>query len=236
MDIPDFSILESKLDVKFNNQELLKQAFTHRSYINENPNWPLFHNERLEFLGDAVIEIIITEYLFHQFPETPEGQLTNFRAALVNSSNLAETAVKLDFNDFILLSRGEAKDAGRSRQYILANTFEAFVGAFYLDQEYEKVKAFLEKTLLPRLKEIIDEGSYKDPKSLFQEKAQDKLGITPAYQVLQEYGPDHNKTFVVGLFLENKLISQGEGPSKQLAEVKAAQAALESNEWQQTNK
>ena len=231
MTFPDFSILESQLGIKFNNQDLLKQAFTHRSYLNENPGWHLEHNERLEFLGDAVIEIIVTEYLYHQFPRTPEGQLTNFRAALVNSYNLSETAANLGFNDFILLSRGETKELGRSRQYILANVFEAFIGAFYLDRGYDAVKTFLEKTLLSQIKDVISSGKYKDAKSLFQEKAQEKLGITPSYQVMEECGPDHDKIFTVGLFLKNKLIAKGQGPSKQLAEVEAAQAALEEEGW-----
>ncbi len=229
--LPDFSTLEANLGIKFNNQDLLKQSFTHRSYLNENPFWPLFHNERLEFLGDAVLEIIVTEYLYHQFPETPEGQLTNFRAALVNSLNLSETADSLRFNDFILLSKGESKESGRSRQYILANTFEAFIGAFYLDQKYDAVKSFLEKNLLSQIKTIISTGKYKDAKSLFQEKAQEKIGITPSYQVLEECGPDHNKTFVVGLFLQDKLIAKGQGPSKQLAETEAAQNALSTHDW-----
>jgi len=231
MNKPDFLELLKKLNIKFNNLELLKQAFTHRSYLHEHPNWNLSHNERLEFLGDAVLELAVTEYLYNQFPRSPEGELTNFRAALVNYINLSETAKNIGFNDFILLSKGEAKETGRSRQYILANTFEAFIGAYYLDQDYKSVVSFLEKILFPKLKEIIASGRHKDAKSLFQEIAQEKYGITPSYQVLREYGPDHNKIFVVGLYLKDKLISEGSGPSKQLAEIEAAQKAL----WEQNS-
>ncbi len=227
----DFSKLEIKLDVKFNDQELLKQAFVHRSYLNEHPKSGLKHNERLEFLGDAVLELIVTKHLFNNYPN-PEGELTVWRAALVNSKMLAKVATKLNFNDYLLLSRGEAKDVGRARQFILANTLEAVVGAIYLDQGLKKVEQFIKQQLLKELPEVLEKKLYCDSKSLFQEKSQEKMGVTPTYQVLGESGPDHNKNFIVGVFLEEDLIAKGQGPSKQTAQEKAAEAALNKKKWQ----
>ncbi len=228
--MPDLIELEKKLGVKFKNPDLLLQALTHRSYLNENPSWNLGHNERLEFLGDAVIEIVVTEYLFRNY-QNPEGELTAFRAALVNSGTLATASMELGLNDFLLLSRGEAKEFGRSRQEILANTFEAIVGAIYLDQGYDAATQFISRTLLPKLKEIIELGLWRDPKSRFQEEAQERLGITPSYAVIKEWGPDHEKHFLVGVYLGNVEVARGEGSSKQEAEMNAARQALQIKGW-----
>ncbi|MFH1451498.1 MAG: ribonuclease III [bacterium] len=227
----DFSKLEKALHITFKNKDLLLQAFCHRSYLNENPEFHLFHNERLEFLGDAVLELATTEYLYQQYPEKQEGELTNWRAALVNAKTLAETASELGFNDYLLLSRGEAKELGKARQYILANVFESFVGALYLDQGYQAVASFIEKNLLVKLAHILKIGAFKDAKSRFQEEAQEKDGITPTYRVMKEWGPDHEKTFIVGVFLNKELIVEGEGSSKQEAELDAAKKALEVKNW-----
>lgn len=227
----DLSKLEQKLSIKFRNQDLLLQALTHRSYLNEKPSWQLGHNERLEFLGDAVLELVVTEYLYHRFPKKPEGELTSFRAALVNAKMLAEVSVQLGLNDFILLSRGEAKDVGRARQYILANVFEAVVGAIYLDQGYAASRDFISRVLMPRLDEVLEKKLYKDPKSLFQEEAQERVGITPTYEVVREWGPDHDKHFIIGVYLGKELIAEGEGPSKQAAQEEAARNALHLKGW-----
>ena len=227
----DFSKLEKKLDLSFDNKDFLIQAFCHRSYLNENPNFYLGNNERLEFLGDAVLELVITEDLYKKYPKKNEGELTNWRAALVNARQLAETACELGFNDFLLLSRGEEKETGKARQYILANTFEAFIGAFYLDQGYEACQEFIRKHLIIKLDEIIEKGLFKDAKSRFQEETQERVGITPTYKVLKEWGPDHAKHFVVGAFFGNDLIAQGEGSSKQEAEEEAAKKSLEIKGW-----
>ena len=226
----DLLELEKKIKVEFNNKDLLKQALTHRSYINENPNSGLENNERLEFLGDAVLEIVVTEYLYHNY-SNPEGELTNWRAALVNARMLSEIAGRLELNDYLLLSKGEAKDQGRARQFILADAFEALIGSIYLDQGYEVVKDFINREVLCELPRVIEEKLYQDPKSHFQEIAQEKVGITPHYEVINESGPDHNKKFLVGGYWETKLIPEGEGSSKQEAETKAAETALRKEEW-----
>jgi len=227
----EFSLLEKKLNLKFKNEDLLIQAFCHRSYLNENPNFQFENNERLEFLGDAVLELVVTEYLYKKYPKKAEGELTSWRAALVNAKMLSEIAKELDFNDFLLLSRGESKEMGKARQYILANTFEALIGAIYLDCGYEICKDFIEKKLIIKLPEIIKKGLFKDAKSLFQEAAQEKTGITPIYRVLEEWGPDHAKHFIVGVFLNKELIAKGEGSSKQEAEIEAAKQALKIKNW-----
>jgi ribonuclease-3 len=227
----DFSQLEKKLNLQFKNKDFLIQAFCHRSYLNENPKFYLEHNERLEFLGDAVLELAVTEYLYQKYPKKPEGELTNWRAALVNAKILAEVAKDLDFNDSLLLSRGEAKEMGKARLYILANTFESFIGAVYLDQGYKACREFIKKYLIIRLAEIIEKGLFKDAKSRFQEEAQERVGITPAYKVLEEWGPDHAKHFIVGVFLDKELVAKGEGSSKQEAEIEAAENALEIKNW-----
>lgn len=227
----DLSLLEQKLFFAFHNKDLLLQSLTHRSYLNENPGFRLGHNERLEFLGDAVLELVVTEALYEKFSDKPEGELTSFRAALVNSNMLADLSMELGVNEFLVLSRGEAKDEGRARQYILANTFEAIVGAMYLDQGYDAVKNFICRALLPRIEAVVREKLYKDPKSLFQEEAQERAGITPHYDVLRESGPDHDKQFVVGVFLKEELVAEGEGPSKQIAQEEAARAGLRAKGW-----
>jgi len=227
----DFTILEKKLNFKFKNKDLLVQAFVHRSYLNENPGFHLFHNERLEFLGDAVLELVVTEYLFQKYPEKAEGELTNWRAALVNAKILSAVAKDLDFDDFLFLSRGETKEMGKGRQYILANTFEALIGGLYLDQGYESCQKFIEKYLIKELPWIIESGLFKDVKSRFQEEAQERAEVTPFYKVLEEWGPDHAKHFIVGVFLGEELIAKGEGSSKQEAELEAARNALEAKNW-----
>jgi len=229
--IKRFTPLEKKLNLKFKNKDLLIQAFCHRSYLNENPGFYLDQNERLEFLGDAVLELIVTEYLYQKYPKKPEGELTNWRAALVNAKQLSKTAKNLGFSDFLLLSRGEGKELGKARQYILANTFEAIIGAIYLDQGLSPCKEFIKKYLIKELPHIIEAGLFKDAKSRFQEEAQERVGATPTYKVLEEWGPDHAKHFIIGVFLDKKLIAKGEGSSKQEAEETAAKNALEIKEW-----
>ena len=218
--------LEDKLGVVFKNKDLLRQALIHRSWLNENPNSGFENNERLEFLGDAVLELAVTEYLYKNYPN-PEGELTNWRAALVNYQNLGDIGSNLGLNDFLMLSKGEAKDGGRARQVILANTMEALIGALYLDQGYKAVAEFVASQILSGLENIIKNKLYKDAKSLFQEKSQDRFGITPTYRVLSETGPDHDKVFEVGVFLNEELVGQGAGASKQEAEQKAAEDALQ---------
>lgn len=228
----DIRALQQQLNVTFHNLDLLKQALVHRSYLNENPGFPLDHNERLEFLGDAVIELVVTEYLYQRYPN-PEGELTNWRAALVNAKMLAHTAGRLNLEPYLYLSRGEAADAqGKARQYILANAFEAVVGAIYLDGGYPAAKEFLLACLLPELPRILAEQLYHDPKSRFQEAAQERLGITPTYQVITERGPDHAKQFTVGLYLGEELVAQGEGSSKREAQELAAAAGLKVKGWE----
>ncbi len=227
----DLQEAENKIGVKFNNEAFLKQAFTHRSYLNENKNTGLEHNERLEFLGDAVLELVVTDYLFAKYPKKPEGELTALRSALVNSVMLSSIGSELDFNTYLLLSRGEAKDTGRARQYILANTFEAVVGAIYLDTGYDSAKDFISRVLLPKTKDIEENRLWVDAKSFFQEKAQEKVGVTPSYKTVKESGPDHDKEFTVGLFLGDALIAEGKGKSKQEAEQDAAKVGLEKKSW-----
>ncbi|OGZ97652.1 MAG: ribonuclease III [Candidatus Sungbacteria bacterium RIFCSPLOWO2_02_FULL_54_10] len=227
----DTSQLEKRLSFAFQNKDLLTQALTHRSYLNENPAFRTGHNERLEFLGDAVLELVITEALYARFPNKPEGELTSFRAALVNAKMLADVGLAIGINDFMLLSRGEAKDTGRARQFILANAFEALVGAMYLDQGYTPVRDFILAVLLPHLDGIVEHRLYKDPKSLFQEEAQEREGVTPTYEVQREWGPDHDRHFVIGVFLGDELVAEGEGPSKQTAQEEAAKAALAAKGW-----
>lgn len=226
--------LASKLNIKFNNSDLLKQALTHRSYLNENRGKKMEHNERLEFLGDAVLELVVTEYLYKNY-SNQEGELTNWRAALVNGEMLAKISKDLGVEEFLLMSKGEAKDTGRARQYLLANAFEAIVGAIYLDQKesgFTAAKEFIEKNVLGKLKNIIEQELYVDPKSRFQECSQEEVSITPSYRVLEESGPDHDKRFVVGLYLQDEMVAKGIGPSKQEAQKEAATKALEIKGWQ----
>lgn len=223
--------LEKRLGVEFDNKDLLLEALTHRSYLNENPDWGISHNERMEYLGDAVLELVVTEYLYNNYPN-PEGELTNWRAALVNANMLAKISSKIDLNDFVLLSRGESKDIGRARQFILANAIEAIIGAIYLDRGYEESKKFIERLILMELPDIIERKLYKDHKSLLQEMSQDKLGVTPTYEVLEEWGPDHDKHFRIGVFLEKDFMGEGKGPNKQEAQQNAAADALTKKGWQ----
>ncbi|MFA7286064.1 MAG: ribonuclease III [Patescibacteria group bacterium] len=227
----DLSKLETILGVSFKNKDLLEQALVHRSYLNENPAFPYGNNERLEFLGDAVLELVVTEYLYDQY-ENPEGDLTNWRASLVNTKMLADVSRGLSVNDFLRLSRGEAKeDQAKARTYILANAFESIVGALYLDQGYDVVRAYLHRVLLPRLPHILEHELYRDPKSTFQEVSQEKVGVTPNYKVLGETGPDHAKIFTIGIYLGDEIVAKGVGASKQEAEEAAARAALKEKTW-----
>jgi ribonuclease-3 len=228
---PDFSKFESSIGITFKNKSILKEAFTHRSYLNEAKEKGLTHNERLEFLGDAVLELITTDFLFKKYPDEQEGVLTAYRAGLVNANILSDVAMKLHLGEVLLLSKGEAKDIGKARQYILANTIEALIGAIYLDQGYDVAKDFIAKHVLCLVDEVVGKGLWQDSKSLFQEKAQDVYGITPNYKVLKEIGPDHDKQFRVGVFLEDKLMGEGEGRSKQDAEQAAAKKVLAEHTW-----
>lgn len=223
----DTSVLEQTIGVTFLHRDLLTEALTHRSYLNENPSWHVPHNERLEFLGDAVLELVVTENLYTTYPSLDEGTLTNVRAALVNYISLAQVARSIRLEDFILMSRGEAKDTGRARDVILANAAESLIGALYLDQGYAAAAIFIKTYVLARAEDIIANQSFKDAKSHFQERAQEKYKITPTYKVLEESGPDHNKTFTVGVFLHDKKVAEGKGFSKQEAETQAAQQALQ---------
>ncbi|OGE80539.1 MAG: ribonuclease III [Candidatus Doudnabacteria bacterium RIFCSPHIGHO2_01_FULL_45_18] len=225
MENMDLSSLENKIKIQFKDRNLLQVALTHRSYLNENRRWELPHNERLEFLGDAVLELITTEYLYRNFPN-PEGELTNLRSALVNYKMLSEIASNLELDKYILLSRGEAKDTGRARQVILANAFESLIGAIYLDAGFEITKNFITEFVIKQLVGILSAGNILDPKSKFQELTQEKLGVTPNYKVLAEWGPDHNKNFEVGVFVNDKQIAKGTGSSKQEAEIAAAENGL----------
>ncbi|MFA6410125.1 MAG: ribonuclease III [Candidatus Buchananbacteria bacterium] len=227
----DFSQLEKRIKTKFTNQDLLKQAFVHRSYINENPNFNLSHNERLEFLGDAVLELVVTEYLYQNYPN-PEGELTNWRASLVNSQMLAKIAKKIDLESCLYLSKGESKDKNsKARNYILANAVEALIGAIYLDSNYETAGKFIHNFLLPELPYILSNQLYLDPKSKFQEIAQEKTGITPNYKVIKESGPDHDKKFQIGVYLGEEMVATGTGSSKQEAQTKAAASGLKKKNW-----
>ena len=227
----DFSLFEKKTNIYFNDKKLLEQAFIHRSFINESSGSKLSHNERLEFLGDAVLELIVTDYLYNKYPDHNEGDLTAYRSALVNAVIIGEVAQSLSMNDYLLLSKGEAKDIGKARSYILANTYEAYVGAVYLDQGYDVAKSFIAKTLFGKIDTIVAKKLWRDSKSLIQEKSQEYLNITPSYKVLHEAGPDHDKHFTVGIFFGEDRIAEGKGHSKQEAEQAAARNALETRDW-----
>ncbi|MEI6490207.1 MAG: ribonuclease III [bacterium] len=227
----DFSVFEKSINITFKDAELLKQAFTHRSYLNEHKGSKMEHNERLEFLGDAVLELVVTDFLYKKFPKKSEGELTAYRSALVNSTTLATVAEKLNMNSFLLLSKGESKDTGRARQFILANTFESVLGSIYLDQGYAVSEKFVAENLFPMLDEILHTKSFIDAKSQFQEKAQEKVGITPSYKLVKETGPDHGKVFTVGVYIDGEMIATGDGKSKQDAEQEAAKKALSMKGW-----
>lgn len=222
----DIELFEKESGVQFRDKDLLKQAFTHRSYLNENPESDFKHNERLEFLGDAVLELVVTESLYKNYPDKPEGELTMWRAALVNARMLAIVAKDLNLGDYLLLSHGESRETGKARDYILANATEALLGALYLDQGLKVCTMVIEQYVLSKLPQVLKEKLFEDAKSQFQELAQEKTGITPSYQVLREWGPDHEKHFQVGVTIGKDLIATGEGTSKQEAEQEAAKAAL----------
>ena len=227
----DFSELEARLGITFENQDLLTQAFVHRSFLNENRDFPLGHNERLEFLGDAVLELVVTEYLYNNF-ENPEGELTNWRASLVNSTMLATVSTELEVEPYLYLSKGEEKDKNsKARFKILANIYESLVGAMYLEHGYDVCKQFISDNLLVKLKDILDNKLYLDPKTYFQEQAQEHMSVTPTYKVVHEEGPDHAKQFTVAVYLRDNEIAQGKGSSKQEAQVNAAKAAVEQKGW-----
>ena len=214
-----------QLGVTFNDLELLVTAFTHRSYVNEHKKTVKEHNERLEFLGDAVLELVVTEYLYANYEE-PEGILTNWRSSLVRTESISAAAAKFGFEPLLRLSRGEKRGSDRARAQILANSFEAIVGALYLDQGYEAAKQFITKSILSTFKDILASGSWMDPKSHLQELAQSHDAATPVYRVMKEDGPDHDKIFTVGVFVNSELRGEGQGPSKQAAQQQAAEAAL----------
>lgn len=215
-----------KLGFEYQNIEYLITAFTHRSYVNEHRKSVSEHNERLEFLGDAVLELAVTDYLYHNFSE-PEGILTSWRAALVNTESIGAAGEALGYEPLIRMSRGEKKGSPRARQRILANAFEALIGSIYLERGYGEAEKFVQKHIISKLEGIMESGSWRDPKSHLQEVSQRIDGETPVYKVLKEEGPDHDKTFTLGVFVGNKKMGEGIGPSKQVAQQQAARAALE---------
>ncbi|MEK7543015.1 MAG: ribonuclease III [Patescibacteria group bacterium] len=226
--MPQLEKLELTLGAKFRNRDILKEALTHRSYLNENPSWSFPHNERLEFLGDAVLELIITEAIYEKYPAFDEGKLTSIRAALVNYVMLSKVAREINLEKFIFLSKGESNDTKKAHGIILANAFEALIGALYLDQGTRIVKRVILNFVLSHLDEVMTNGLYRDSKSALQEYVQEKMKTTPIYRVLKEEGPDHEKIFKVGVFLGEKLLGEGEGSFKQEAESRAAEEALAS--------
>ncbi len=227
----NFEEFETSIGISFIDKDLIKKAFTHRSYLNENRSLKLEHNERLEFLGDAVLELVVTDFLYKKFPQKNEGELTALRSALVKAETLATAAEVVGMNSYLLLSKGESKDTGRARQYILANTFESVVGAIYLDQGYDVAGKFIADQLFSQIDEIIENKKFIDAKSRFQEMAQEKTGFTPSYKLVKEVGPDHNKIFTVSVTVGEEEITEGEGKSKQEAEQMAAEKALEAKGW-----
>ncbi|OGI18585.1 MAG: ribonuclease III [Candidatus Moranbacteria bacterium RIFCSPLOWO2_02_FULL_48_19] len=232
MEIPiDLEQLKKKFAIEIHNPDLFQEALTHRSYLNEHKDYRHPHNERLEFLGDAVLELVVTKYLFDHF-DNPEGELTSFRAALVNGDMLGKIGYDLGVQEFLLMSRGEAKDTGRARNYLVANAVESVIGALYIDQGYDAAKDFIEKRIISHLDEVLAQGLYTDPKSRFQELAQEKTGVTPGYRVLKEWGPDHDRHFIAGVFLGEELVAEGEGISKQDAQREAARQGLIVKGWQ----
>lgn len=227
----DLSALEERIGVKFRDKDNLTQAMVHRSYLNEHPSFSKGHNERLEFLGDAVLELVVTEYLYDKYPN-PEGDLTNWRAALVNAKMLSEIAREISLEEYLYLSHGESRDSqSKARQYILANAFEALIGAMYVDQGIVSSRKFVTKFVLSKLKHILDNKLHIDPKSRFQEASQEKAGVTPHYRVLEEHGPDHAKQFTVGVYLGDELVASGGGTSKQEAQIAAAEQGIKVKGW-----
>jgi len=227
----DIQELADKLGIPFKEDGHLEQAVVHRSYLNEHPDFPLGHNERLEFLGDAVLELVVTKHLFENY-ENPEGELTNWRAALVNGQSLADTARDLNIEDYLYLSKGEQKDtSSKARRYILANAMEAVIGSVYLDHGWDAADEFVSRVILTKLDEILEKKLYIDPKSRFQEESQSKMSVTPSYRVLEESGPDHDKIFRIGVYLGKEYVADGKGSSKQEAQIDAAANALEEKGW-----
>ncbi len=223
----DLTELEAKLGIKFQDRDLLLNAFVHRSYLNEKSDFNLPSNERLEFLGDAVLQLVVSDHLYKTFPGEPEGELTNYRASIVNAKTLAVVSGELGLGNFLLLSRGEEASGGRERPYLLANTFESLLGVIYLDQGLETARKFIHEYLIPYLKPIIEQELYKDYKSKLQELSQEKLSLTPSYRVLKEEGPDHAKSFTIAVYLGDREAGIGMGNSKQVAEQEAAKKALD---------
>jgi len=224
--VAELEKLENILGFEFKNKELLKEALTHRSYVNEHPSWPVPNNERLEYLGDAVLELVVTEYLYTRYPSFQEGKMTSLRAALVNHIILSKIAKDISLQKFIMLSRGEAKDTGRARDVILANAIEAVLGAVYLDQGYDVSKRLINDIVLTKLPEVMEKGLERDPKSVLQEIVQEKMKLTPSYRVIEENGPDHQKEFLVAVLFGEEIIEKGRGNSKQEGEYRAAENAL----------
>lgn len=223
--------LQKTIEVDFRDTAHLLTAITHRSYLNEHREATQEHNERYEFLGDAILELVVTDFLFHKYPAKPEGELTAIRAALVNTVSLSDVSSKLGINDYLLLSKGEEKDTGRARQYILANAFESIIGAIYLDQGYESARQFIADQLFDKTETIVAKRLWQDGKSRFQELAQEHVGVTPSYETLSQIGPDHDRVFTVGAFLGHEKIAEGKGRSKQEAEQEAAEKAIEAKNW-----
>ncbi len=227
MDVKKF---EQVCGIKVKNKDLFREAMTHRSYLNEHREADWQHNERLEFLGDAVLELVVTEYLFANF-DNPEGDMTAWRASLVNGEMLAVVAREIGIEQFLMMSKGETQDTGRARNYLLANAVEAIIGAIHLDNGYQASEKFIQEKIITHLDEVLEKKLYLDPKSYFQEQAQEHESITPHYEVLSEEGPDHDREFIMGIFLGKKKIAQGSGSSKQEAQREAAKNALEVKGW-----
>lgn len=232
MTINRYSELEKIIAVEFTDKKLLDLAFIHKSYVNEHKDKQAHHNERLEFLGDAVLELVVTEFLYEHYPREEEGVLTNWRSALVKGKHLAEIAAALNLGIYLYLSRGEERSGGRKKNYILANTLEALIGAIYLDKDYKSAHHFIDQFILKRLEEILKKGLHIDAKSHFQEVSQEVLGITPEYRVVKAEGPDHNKSFTMAAYIGEEFIAEGSGSSKQKAEQEAASQALKKKQWE----
>jgi len=228
----DFKILQDRIKVEIRNKDLLRTAFVHKSYMNEHRNEDIEDNERLEFLGDAVLELAVTKHLYEKHPNQAEGEMTAFRSALVKGKQLAEVGKDLNLGAYLHLSKGEDKSGGRDKNYIIANTLEALIGAIYLDHDYDTAEGFIQRFILEKLDEIIEKGLHIDSKSQFQEEAQDKLATTPHYEVLNEEGPDHEKVFTMAAYIGEEKVAEGTGPSKQKAEEAAAENALKAKGWE----
>jgi len=227
-----YESLEQQIKISFENRGLLDTAFVHKSYMNEHRDRKKEHNERLEFLGDAVLELVVTDFLYRSYPNQGEGVLTNWRSALVKGKHLSEIAQKLDLGLYLYLSRGEERSGGRKKNYILANTLEALIGAIYLDKGYDAAHTFIDGFILKQLGSILEKGQHIDAKSRLQEISQEVEGVTPEYNLVTEEGPDHNKIFTMGAYIKGELVAQGSGSSKQKAEQEAAEAALKNKEWE----